>query len=456
MEERQLLTTEEILLLENLMYLPQAKEGELNLLEQGQGGSVGELVDLLEPEEPESPGESSGDGTRSGPESPGESSGDGTRSGPESQEASCENGTRDSQEEPEPSGGDRPRSGPGADLAGAGGCMAGGGWQELLKAVRQYPRLMQMRIHQVFRDTLPGGGGGLGALFLDVPAREAVVAFRGTARQEWQDNFQGGGYTDTPDRVSTWQQMRALNWYQSLGLEGYFVTVTGHSKGGNKAKYITILDDSVDRCLSFDGQGFSDEFVDWYKVRILLRSSRIENHNAEQDYVHLLLNDVGTSVYYRGRDYGKGDFLKNHCPNAFLLPDGQGGLHMERSCLGQTQALYWLGKFVREYLRSLTRKKKLDLLDLLGKEAGKLADGEPREALLLTFLEEQHREMAGDLVDYAFRYGQEHPEFSQAADWLLEQTGLGKLVWAVRLFRKMWEMGEDRLLLFTEASSGPT
>ena len=64
--------------------------------------------------------------------------------------------------------------------------------------------------------------------------------------------------------------------------------------------------------------------------------------------------------------------------------------------------------------------------------------------------------MAGDLVDYAFRYGQEHPEFSQAADWLLEQTGLGKLVWAVRLFRKMWEMGEDRLLLFTEASSGPT
>ena len=79
MEERQLLTTEEILLLENLMYLPQAKEGELNLLEQGQGGSVGELVDLLEPEEPESPGESGGDGTRSGPESPGESSGDGTR-----------------------------------------------------------------------------------------------------------------------------------------------------------------------------------------------------------------------------------------------------------------------------------------------------------------------------------------------------------------------------------------
>lgn len=35
------------------------------------------------------------------------------------------------------------------------------------------------------------------------------------------------------------------------------ITVTGHSKGGNKAK-----DNSVDICIAFDGQGFSDEFID--------------------------------------------------------------------------------------------------------------------------------------------------------------------------------------------------
>ena len=422
MDERLLLTTEEILLLENLMYLPEQRMAGLNPLKWGEGGSVGALVEGMEPGElpvkPEEPEAGPGD-------LPVRPEGLTVRPGELPAGPGTAGETRNLQETSD----------------GPGGCMAHGGWQELLKAIRKNHRLMEVQIYQVFRDTLPGGGGGLAAVFFHVPAREAVVAFRGTAREEWQDNFQGGGYTDAADRVSTRQQMRALAWFQGLGLDGYFVTVAGHSKGGNKAKYITILDDSVDRCLSFDGQGFSDEFVEWYQVRIRHRQSRIENHNVEQDYVHLLLNDVGTSIYYKGREYGKGEFLKNHCPNAFFLPDGQGNLHMERSCSGQTRALFWLGTFVRAYLRSLSRREKMDLLDLLGEEAEKLAAGEPREALLFTFLEEQHREMAASLVEYAFRYGQEHPEFSQAADWLLKETGLGKLVWAVRLFRRMWEKG---------------
>lgn len=40
-------------------------------------------------------------------------------------------------------------------------------------------------------------------------------------------------------------------------LESYdSITVTGHSKGGNKAQYVTVLSDKVDRCISMDGQGF--------------------------------------------------------------------------------------------------------------------------------------------------------------------------------------------------------
>ena len=114
---------------------------------------------------------------------------------------------------------------------------------------------------------------------------------------------------------------------------------------------------------------------------------------------------------------------------------------MERSEEGQTKALYWLGRFLTGYLKSLTRRKKLDLLDLLGELAEKLAGGEPKERLLLTFLEEQHRDMAAEFVEYAFAYGEKHPEFVCGADWLLEQTGLGKLVWAVRLFRRLRENG---------------
>lgn len=395
-----LLTTEEILLLENLMYLPDQEQDGLKPLESGEGISVGELVESMDWEH--MPGCSGEDSMHY-----------------------CDDNQTHSKE----------------DSENYVDCMAGDGWRKLLSAIRQNDRLMKVRIHQVFRDVLPGGGGGLGAVFFHVPAGEAVVAFRGTAREEWKDNFQGGGYTSAADRVSTIQQMRALSWYQSLELSHWFVTVTGHSKGGNKAKYITILDDTVDRCLSFDGQGFSDEFMEWYRVRILLRQHRIENHNVENDYVHLLLNDVGASAYYKGQVYKKGDFLKNHCPNAFLLPGRDGKLHMERSEEGQTKALYWLGRFLTGYLKSLTRRKKLDLLDLLGELAEKLAGGEPKERLLLTFLEEQHRDMAAEFVEYAFAYGEKHPEFVCGADWLLEQTGLGKLVWAVRLFRRLRENG---------------
>lgn len=86
--------------------------------------------------------------------------------------------------------------------------------------------------------------------------------------------------------------------YEELGLEDSYVTVTGHSKGGNKAKYITVLDSSVDRCVSFDGQGFSDEFMTEYQEQISQNQNKIENHNVDYDYVNLLLNDVGNKTYY--------------------------------------------------------------------------------------------------------------------------------------------------------------
>ena len=46
------------------------------------------------------------------------------------------------------------------------------------------------------------------------------------------------------------------------------LTVSGHSKGGNRAQYVKILTDQVDRCVSFDGQGFSSEFLELYAEEI--------------------------------------------------------------------------------------------------------------------------------------------------------------------------------------------
>lgn len=60
----------------------------------------------------------------------------------------------------------------------------------------------------------------------------------------------------------TIQQERAAEYINNLPLKyGNDLTVSGHSKGGNKAQYVTIVTDRVERCLSQDGQGFSPEFL---------------------------------------------------------------------------------------------------------------------------------------------------------------------------------------------------
>lgn len=143
-----------------------------------------------------------------------------------------------------------------------GSYMTGKDWKNLINAIKSDDQLMNMQIVETHVDNGKNGGDGISAVFVQPETKEAVVAFRGTSKNEWKDNFTGGGPTDAADGVSTFQQENALEWYQSLDLSKYeTVTVTGHSKGGNKAKYITVLDNSVDRCLSFDGQGFSDEFI---------------------------------------------------------------------------------------------------------------------------------------------------------------------------------------------------
>lgn len=132
-----------------------------------------------------------------------------------------------------------------------GSYMTGADWKNMLNAIKQDETLMNMKIIAVAGDPSLAEGekraedapkeGALSAVFVNEETGEAVVAFRGTAEYEWKDNFLGGAATDAADGVSTEYQTKALNWYQGLGLAdaGYTtITVTGHSKGGNKAKYI--------------------------------------------------------------------------------------------------------------------------------------------------------------------------------------------------------------------------
>lgn len=100
--------------------------------------------------------------------------------------------------------------------------------------------------------------------FTDPVSQDVFVVYRGTADGEWPDN--GAGLFS----VSTLQQEDAVLYFSQLAECGYLDTpgsvyISGHSKGGNKAQFVTLASaysEKIDQCLSFDGQGFAPKAID--------------------------------------------------------------------------------------------------------------------------------------------------------------------------------------------------
>lgn len=119
----------------------------------------------------------------------------------------------------------------------------------------------------------------------------AIVVFRGTSTtKEWEDNGEGAYKYDTVEQID------ALNYINSLNYD--YITVTGHSKGGNNAQYVTILSPKITKCISIDGQGFSNEFINKYKKEINKNKSKIISINAKYDYVYCLFNSISRKSIY--------------------------------------------------------------------------------------------------------------------------------------------------------------
>lgn len=91
---------------------------------------------------------------------------------------------------------------------------------------------------------------------------EAYMAFRGTGEGRWVDNGIGFGAED-----SEIQKLAAQYYDKVCQDQGWIdgktkIYLSGHSKGGNLAQYVTMnakYRSSVENCISLDGQGFSPE-----------------------------------------------------------------------------------------------------------------------------------------------------------------------------------------------------
>ncbi|MDO4467912.1 MAG: DUF2974 domain-containing protein [Bacillota bacterium] len=303
--------------------------------------------------------------------------------------------------------------------------------------------LYDLEIWETNIDNKPGGGGGFSALFVNTRYKVAIFAFRGTASGEWKDNFIGGGRTSQNDGVSTAQQENALTWYKEVydkyHLQEYTTIVTGHSKGGNKAKYVAILDDTANLCVSFDGQGFSDEFMNKYGERILLRQEIIHNRSIDYDFVNIILNDVGQKTYYKGFHIGAGGFAENHAPNTYMNYDDSSNFSLEEC--DQAFEMIELDRFINSYCRSQNFKYKATSLEMFGALAQAILVFGDIEAVKEILFDQTYQKQVAYLLAYTIKYEQTIPVFREAIASILQSFNMEQ---ALILFENILEIVNNR------------
>jgi len=144
-------------------------------------------------------------------------------------------------------------------------------------------------------------GGIRGILYTDTDDKNATLVFRGTGGtyKAWEDNVLGEYKADTG------LQKLASDFvtYECGGYEN--ITVTGHSKGGNLSQYVTVVCGSqISRCVSFDGQGFSDKFREEHKQEIEENRGKIKSISGYNDFVNILLTPIASEILFVNNQKG--------------------------------------------------------------------------------------------------------------------------------------------------------
>ncbi len=159
----------------------------------------------------------------------------------------------------------------------------------ILEEIRKDKKLCELAVKYPSRRKY----GGIRAACFVEPSGEVTVAFRGTggSSEQWNNNTEGYG------DISQKSQEDAAEYIRSIPYD--HVEVTGHSNGGNQAMYVAIVCGyKVTRCVSFEGQGFSKEFIEAYRKQIDRYSVNITNISGSKDFVNVQLISIAGNTYY--------------------------------------------------------------------------------------------------------------------------------------------------------------
>lgn len=180
--------------------------------------------------------------------------------------------------------------------------------------------------------------------------------------------------------------------------------MAGHSKGGNKAQYVTVLSDKVDRCISMDGQGFSQEFIDKYYAEIQKKGHCIKNYYLEGDFVSILMFSVPGSdqICIDGDDSVIG--AENHAASSFyqFWQDEEGRWHIRCDADGNTALIPGTREDSMVYLHEFTTF----IINVMPEDERERAGDYIGHILALVFVPDAHFDVDGkrytpdDLVEY--------------------------------------------------------
>lgn len=192
-----------------------------------------------------------------------------------------------------------------------------------------------------------------GVLFSNEDESKSCLVFRGTGGtyDAWHDNVRGEHETDTKLQKIAADFVR----YECSNFNN--ISVTGHSKGGNLAQYVTVVCSSqISNCTSFDGQGFSKDFIKKYDKEIKESKDKIVSISAYNDYVNILLTPIaGTRLFVKN----EGKNLDGHSSATLLNSiryNEDGSINLDDSRVFQG-AVAWMLEETTDNL--------VDIIDLL-------------------------------------------------------------------------------------------
>lgn len=256
---------------------------------------------------------------------------------------------------------------------------------------------------------------------------EAIVAFKGTSGEdEWKDNVEGFNKTDTACQIA------AFNYIESLPYKN--ITVTGHSKGGNKAMYVAVKSDKVTRCVSFDGQGFSQEFLEKYWAEIQLKSKNITAYSLSTDFVHALMFPIPNAKQVYCRGYGVESAGENHSPNSFFKTNIDGKIILDKNGnpvlieVSENGSINMLHEFTTFVLNNATDSDKKQIVEYLGGLAMLLfpSSGKASSEKIINYVFSDQETLAL-IVAYLVKYMDEYDLSTDDIDKLLGMLGFGSL-----------------------------